>query len=198
MNDIDDTPNKLVEESDSFFSSQREKRLWGWVLVVIVGIFIAVVFGRVLLDVVQDSVLISNGFWLSLWLIGFAILMQGVKSRPGRHEVGVWLGIIAVYLLTALRMAIPEERSHLIEYSILALVIYEALAERKSQGRHVPYPALLAIGMSLGVGVIDETVQWFLPGRVFDWFDILFDGLASVMAVSGRVALQWARQRIKP
>jgi VanZ family protein len=78
----------------------------------------------------------------------------------------------------------------------LAVFIHEALTERASQGRRVPVPALLAIPATSLLGVIDECIQAFLPSRVFDSRDILFNVLAGVMAVAASVALGWARLRV--
>ena len=107
-------------------------------------------------------------------------------------EIGVGVGVAVVYLLLCVRMAIPE-RSHLMEYSLVAVFVYEALTERVSQGRRVPLPAVAAILATSLVGVIDECIQAVLPERVFDWRDILFNILAAVVAVIGIASLRWAR-----
>ena len=103
------------------------------------------------------------------------------------------LGVAAVYLMVFARMGIPE-RSHLFEYSVLAVFIYEALLERANQGRRVPVPALLAFLATSLFGVFDECIQAILPSRVFELQDILFNVLAAVMAVLASVALGWARR----
>ncbi len=90
-------------------------------------------------------------------------------------------------------MAIPE-RSHLFEYSVVAVFIYEALTERVRQGRRVPVPLVTALATSL-LGTLDEGIQQFLPSRVFDPVDILFNTLAGVMGVAAVVALGWAGRR---
>ena len=89
--------------------------------------------------------------------------------RPDGVEIAVALGVVAAYLLVFVRMSIPTERSHLIEYGVVALFMHEALTERVHQGRHVAAPALLAVL----VGVIDECIQLVLPNRVFDPLDML-------------------------
>lgn len=75
--------------------------------------------------------------------------------------------------------------------------IYEALTERASLGRRVPVPALLAILTTTLVGVLDECIQAFLPSRVFDPIDMLFNFLAGTMSVVASVALAWARRRFR-
>ncbi len=177
----------------SLFTSDRERRLWLWSLTAVVGIYSTLGLARKLAGALPDGVA-AVGFIVAMLLIGLTVLTQGLKTRPGGVEIGIALGIAVVYFMVALRMAIPE-RSHLIEYSVVAVFIYEALTERVSQGRRVPVPALLAVLATSLIGMIDECIQAFLPSRVFDPVDILFNVLAGGMAVAASVALGWARRR---
>ena len=83
-------------------------------------------------------------------------MILAVRTRPGRAEIGVALGVGAVYLLMFLRISIPEENTHVIEYSLLAVLIYEALLERATQGGRVPRPEILAITITALLGLLDE------------------------------------------
>ena len=177
-----------------FFSSRRERRLWGWTLAVVATIYSTLGLAATLAGFLRNRGLLDDLFVLGLILIGAAILAQGLTWRPRGIEIVVTLGIVATYLLVFARMAIPEERTHLIEYGVVAVFVNEALTERASQGRHVPVPALLAVLATAMVGLLDECIQAFLPNRVFDYRDILFNGLAAVMAVAASVALAWARR----
>lgn len=177
-----------------FFSSRRERRLWGWTLAVVAAIYSTLGLAATLAGFLRNRGLLDDLFVLGLILIGAAILAQGLTWRPRGIEIVVTLGIVATYLLVFARMAIPEERTHLIEYGVVAVFVNEALTERASQGRHVPVPALLAVLATAMVGLLDECIQAFLPNRVFDYRDILFNGLAAVMAVAASVALAWARR----
>lgn len=181
--------------SSSAFTSQRERRLWGWALASVAAIYSTLGLARTLAGMLGESGLGPSLFVLSCLLILAAVVAQGLKTRAGRGEVGIALGITALYLLVFARMSIPAERSHLIEYGVVALFVHEALAERASQGQHVPAPALLAVLLTVPVGVVDECIQLFLPSRVFDPVDMLFNALAAVMAVTSRSALAWARMR---
>ncbi len=178
-----------------FFSSIRERRLWGWTTAVLIAIFSSLGLAQTAAGFLRAQGLITAAFWLGLILIGTAVLALGIKARPGGVEIGIGLGIIAVYLIALLRMTIPEERSHLIEYSVLALLIHEALIERSQNGRFVPSPPLLAILITSLLGTLDELIQLLLPNRIFDPRDILFNILAAIMAISGRTLLTWARKR---
>ena len=179
----------------SFFSSRRERRLWAWTLAVVVAIYSTLGLARTLAGELRDRGLISDLTWLGLFLIAAAVAILGLKKRPGIAEIGVAVGVAGAYLIAFLRIAMPEERSHLIEYTVVAILIHEALLERASQGRRVFAPAFFAILATANVGVFDECIQAFLPNRVFDPVDIGFNLLAAVMAVSASVSLRWARRR---
>ena len=178
----------------SLFTSSRERRLWLWTLVVVAAIYSTLGLARTLAGALRERGMLEGIFVIGMLLIGAAILTQGLKTRPRGAEVCVALGVAAVYLLLFARVATPEERTHLIEYGVVAVVIYEALTERSSQGRRVPVPALLAVLAASLVGVLDENIQAFLPNRAYDIRDVQFNVLASVMAVAASMALSFARR----
>lgn len=177
-----------------FFTSQLERRLWACTLAVIVAIYSTLGLARSMAGALGDTGLGAGLFILGCLLVLATIVTQGLKRQPSGTEIGVALGIAAAYLLVLVRMTIPTERSHLIEYGVVAIFIYEALMERASRGRRVRVPALLAIVATTAVGVVDEGIQALLPSRVFDPRDMLFNFLAAVMAVVACVALAWARR----
>ncbi|MYB76255.1 MAG: VanZ family protein [Chloroflexi bacterium] len=181
----------------TLFASRRERRLWLWVLVVMVAIYATLGLAQRLAETLEERGLLDftvGLFLLCMLLVGLTILTQGLRVRPGGAEVAVFIGVATAYLLVLTRMTIPTERSHLIEYSIVGVLIHEALTERRSQGRRVPLPPMLAVLATVALGALDEGIQWLLPNRVFDPVDILFNTLAGTMAVAGSVALTWARR----
>ena len=186
----------------ALFSSDRERRLWLWTLAVVAAIYSTLGLARTLAGALRehgplDASFDLVAFVLSMLLVGATIVTQGLKKRPGGAEIAVALGVAAAYLMVFLRMVSLEERTHLIEYGVVGVFIYAALAERASQGRRVPLPPLLAVLATAALGSLDEGIQAFLPSRVFDPQDILFNLLAGTMAVGGSVALAWARRRVK-
>ena len=181
----------------TLFSSRRERRLWLWVLAVMAAIYATLGLAQTLAETLRERGLldISIGlFLLCMFLVVATILTQALKVRPGGAEVAVAIGVATAYLLVFTRMTVPTERSHLIEYGVVGVLIYEALTERKSHGRRVPLPPLLAVLATAVLGVLDECIQAILPNRVFDPVDILFNLLAGTMAVGASVALAWARR----
>lgn len=177
------------------FTSLREKRLWLWAVMVFATIFATLFMGRPLANQLRDQNVQAVFFVLGMLLVGGAIIVHAIRTKPGRLEISIWLGIIAVYVMFIFRLGAPE-RSHLIEYSVLTIFIHKALVERAQHRQLVLAPALLALLVAFLIGVLDESIQIVLPNRVFDPQDILFNGIAATMAIGVSVLLSWVRKRI--
>lgn len=182
---------------EPLFASARERRLWRWTAAAVAAVYATLGLTAVLAEALYHPGLSAVAFLGGMALIGLAVLAQGLERRPGGLELGVGLGVAAVYAFLFVRMTIPE-RSHLIEYGVVAALAFEALTERRRQGRRVPAPALLAVLLASAVGALDEAVQLALPSRVFDPLDVLFNVLAAAAAVLAVALLRWARRRPPP
>ena len=180
----------------ALFRSSREKRLWIYASLVLVAIFSTLWIGRPLLGIIGNQNMQGVVFGLAMFLVGAAILFYGLKFRPKKIELEIWLGLAAVYLLFVLRLSLPE-RSHLIEYSVLAVFIHAALIERTNQENYAFKPALYAFMITFAIGALDEWIQKFIPDRMFDTNDILFNGLAILMAIGTSMMLIWIRKKLR-
>ena len=181
-------------KNNSTFSSKREKLYWLCACIVVAVIYTILFIPHPLVAFFKDQNTQAVIFLCGMFLTGLTIIFHAIKLRPGNKELSIWIGIAAVTLMLFLRLGIPE-RSHLIEYSILAIFIYNALIERKKGGKRLPKTALIAIILSFSVGVLDEAIQHFLPHRVFDPMDILFNGLVIVFAIGFTLCISWFRNR---
>ena len=179
----------------TLFYSARERRLWIFAVLVVAGIYSTLWLAPTLLAIVDRQV-VFWGFWIGLALIGGALLVLGLRARPSVAEIGVVLGVVGAYLVLPLRMATPEERSHLIEYAVVALLVGEALRERAARGGSVPLPSIVAFSVTCAIGVVDEAVQLLLPQRVFDPIDVVFNSGSAAIAVVGSACLRWVRYRV--
>ena len=179
----------------SFFTSKRERTLWLWVLLIVFTIYATLGLMPSLSEYLRDRGLLTVAFVTGMLLVGGVILTKGLKVRPKGVEISVALGLAAVYLLMFMRMANPEERTHLMEYGVVALLIHETMLERTGNGRRIPVPALLAVLMTAVLGWIDEGIQWILPNRIYDFEDVIFNFLAAVIAIGGSLVLGWVRSR---
>ncbi len=91
--------------SVSLFTSDRERHLWLWTLAVLLAIYATLGSSR--------------------------RLAEGLREH---NQLRPAITVTAVYLFTIFRMQIPEERAHLIEYGLVAILIRQALAERRRNG----------------------------------------------------------------
>ncbi len=178
------------------FSSQREQRLWLCALAVVALIFASLGFSGTLVDLLSNDNVAAGAFGLALLLVAATILTDGLQSKPTRTEMAVAFGIAAVILMAVLRLTLAE-RSHLIEYGVLAVFVHAALTERANQGRQVRLPGVVAILVVAVIGVVDELIQLALPDRVFDSVDMLFNTLAAVCAVVASLVLARIRRSVR-
>jgi hypothetical protein len=82
-----------------------------------------------------------------------------------------------MFFLITQRLEFLAEKMHLIEYGILALVIYWSI--NKHQSRISIHFKILTIGFI--AGSIDEIIQYFLPNRVGDIRDVLLNTASVVL-----------------
>ncbi len=180
------------------WTSVRERRLWTWTAIVVVTIYASLGIAPAISGFLRSEGVLGVTFAVGMLLVGSAAVAQGMSRRPGGAEIAVVLSVVAVYLLVLVRISLPEERTHLIEYGVVALLILEALRERRRSGRAVPSAPWLAIGAASAIGLVDEAIQLMLPNRVFDVVDVVFNIIAATLAVGASTALAWARNRRRP
>ncbi len=170
-------------------SSDRERRLWLWASASVVAIYSTLGVARPVSDALRDRNL------LRIVLVALVVVVVGlpawrwVKGRPGWADVGAVLGVAFAYWMVWVRTTGWEERTHLMEYGVVAALIHMALLERRSNGVEVVLPAGLTVAATTLLGLLDEIVQAVLPGRFFDIRDVFFNFVAAFMVVAARLAL---------
>lgn len=140
------------------------------------------------------GVLVTTSIVLTSVALGGAIAIWA-RRRPGPLEVAAGIGVLAAYLMVLVRIEAPEERTHLFEYGIIAVLALQALRLRSRAGGRVAHPWPAALVLAMGLGWIDEAIQGWLPGRVYDLRDVLFNALAALMALTSVAVLGYARSR---
>lgn len=174
------------------FTSSRESQLWLWALVVLISIFTTLFFGGRLIEFMVERRMIEQGtFYLFLLLVA-TFMISGWKTSNRRLEYWIYAGVLAVIGMTLFRLDITAaERSHMFEYGLLAVLIFEALRERKDNGAMIKIPALIAFFCAGTIGLLDECIQYFMPFRVFDFVDIGFNFLASAIGIIMNISVKW-------
>ena len=175
------------------FVTPRERRLWVLAGVVVVAIWASLSVTRGIAGTLRDRGLIDDMFFWSAMVLFAAIALVAFRARLRGLEIGALIGIVAVYALVFLRMTIPEERTHLVEYGLVGVLVFEALLERWGRIRRA---AVWAVLVTAVLGSVDEMIQSLIPSRVFDWRDIGFNAGAGLMAVvAGSVVRSLQRRR---
>jgi len=178
-------------------TSKKERKLWISALVVLIAIYASLFLGGQFLDLmVERRIIEQSTFYLFLLLI-LVFIISGLKNSRNRLENWAYAGMIAVYGMALLRMDITtSERSHMFEYGLLSVLIYEALVERKLNGVNVKFPVMTSILGAGTIGLLDECIQFFIPYRVFDIVDIGFNYLASALGVFICIGVNKLKQMI--
>lgn len=180
------------------FVTVRERRLWLAALAAVAAVYSTLGLTGTLAQRTSEGgeLLDVFLFFFVVALLGMTVLVHGLRIRPRGAEIGVLVGIAMAYVMMFARMTLAE-RTHLIEYGVVAVFVHQALHEGKGGGRRIPYPGLVAILVTTLIGTVDEFLQVFIPSRVFDPIDILFNFLAAVMTVATVAALDWIRRRTR-
>ncbi len=174
-------------------TTARERRLWFGVLVALAAIWATLPLAGELTELLREfRPMVDGAFALAFFTLLGSMAALALTRRRGLRELWALLGIGLIFGMTFLRVSIPE-RTHLFEYGLVAVLINEALLERREVGRSALRPAILAIALTAVLGLFDELVQSVLPDRVFDPIDIGFNAIAGLMTVGASVVLRWAR-----
>ena len=116
-------------------------------------------------------------FALSVPILAYA----GMKAETYRNS-SFWVTLLLLgttFYLISIKVVAPVELLHLMLYGIMCILIFSLLSLRLRGGLLFGASALATAIF----GAIDELIQYYLPNRVFDWNDILFNILGGMMAL---------------
>lgn len=184
----------LVAAPPTSDGPDREGRLWIALGLVQVTIWSTLGPAQIVASELRSRglLVVSTTVVMVLIVIGAGVLWS--RRRPGVLEVIAALGLGAAYLMVMIRSGLsPEERTHLFEYGIVALLAYEAMVERRRAGRAITHPWPTALLLASVLGAVDEGIQMLIPSRTFDPRDILFNTIAAVMALTSVAVMRGAR-----
>lgn len=90
-----------------------------------------------------------------------------------------------------LRLAKPflangaDKLAHFTAYAAMAACVFRALYPFDSRrGPIVSFSWLIVLAVPLCVGILDETIQSYTPGRSSDWRDVVADALGGVFVLT--------------
>lgn len=174
----------------------KEKQYWFWAILVYITILSTLFIGQPLANELRDQNVQAIFFVLGMVLVATAVIIHGFLTKPSNIEYAILFGIIAVYVMFFFRLGAPE-RSHLIEYSVLTILLHKAFMERFKQENKIFKPAFFSLFVGIAMGALDESIQLLIPHRYFDPQDIVFNCLAVTMAIGASLILTWIRNKIR-
>ena len=124
---------------------------------------------------------LGNSYHLSvsLFYLGSGLALVGYFLRRRLSWLG-WLIITVAFAASFLLLnhcSTPEEKIHLVEYGLLSWLVYSLLADKwQGYSVHLAAAALVAV-----LGYFDELIQWWLPNRVYDNWDVLLNAVSGVI-----------------
>jgi hypothetical protein len=168
--------------------SEQERFWWRSGVALVAAIYLSAYFVEFVVEFLFARDLlrltIGIGFGLVAIAVAVAIARRGATWKS-------WL-LFAVcgagYAGAALGLEVVQERIHLVEYGVVALVFRSALAARAAADPECGFRSTWAIDAgALGLGFVagfgDELLQAVLPNRHYDLRDIGLNAVAAAMAL---------------
>jgi len=156
---------------------------WLAVAAWVVVIFTAIPFVRSLREYFVarwPAELIGIGVILVVVALCAAGLIFLRRRRRSLHvkDAALLLVVTTVLVIWTWRlMGQPEETVHFLEYGVLGVLLSRALRTNIQDSSVFVAGALIGIL----VGIFDEIIQWLVPGRFWDFRDIVLNGGASIL-----------------
>jgi VanZ family protein len=170
----------------------RPSYRWGVLAAYVAGVYAAIPFTA---DLGNAFVATPVGRWvfgpglLLVVLGGGAGILAWLRGRHAPLWAYLLIGFAgAAYFEVLGSLAVrPLERVHLPEYGVAACLAWFAVrSHRVSAG--VAFAATFALTALIGWG--EEVIQYFVPGRFYDWRDVTLNALSAWLALLVLVALR--------
>lgn len=178
------------------FLSRREQLLWFLTGAYSLLIYATLGLVRQVTNALRDRGLLRTTVAAVFALVVVTVLTYLVRRRAPRR---VWLAlplIAAGYALVYnFAVVAPEERVHLVQYGLLALLVFLALSARATAS---PSPASLsrrwvtAFVVTSALGWLDEIFQGIHPERVYDLRDVGLNAISAALALTALAVLEVA------
>lgn len=101
------------------------------------------------------------------------------KDRNYLHYVTL-IGSFSILWFMVVHAKYSAEKVHLIEFGILGALVYRALLHHTSSSLFIFISGSVICSI---LGLLDEVVQFYMPGRVFDPQDVLMNIVSSVLTL---------------
>jgi hypothetical protein len=178
--------NRLTQERHNMFERPPQEKQWqSWLSVVVwtLFIFVSIPLARTIQQYVYEEWNRNLFTYVVLLITALGLVAATLyvrRFRPAARSGYFWLaaisGIFVVYAIELGNQS-PEEAIHFVQYGVLGILVYRALAHRV-QDISIYFAAAIICGI---IGAIDEFVQWLTPRRVWGLRDIWLNFFSSAI-----------------
>ncbi|HON79052.1 MAG TPA: VanZ family protein [Spirochaetota bacterium] len=117
-------------------------------------------------------------YWIIIRYVGLSI-----------RNFMVLTAFIALYAVIIVTSTGFDKKMHLIEYGLMTYLVFDALRFRfKALSVYI-----LSLLLVMLIGVLDEILQYFAPGRSFDLGDLSSNVTAAVLMLALVSIVEWLR-----
>ncbi len=117
-----------------------------------------------------NLLLFASGFFAIFWII----------KKTTRFYLLLSILMLSILFFIIMRMNLPAERMHFLQYGVLGYLIAWAVRPRFSGIGG--FALIILLGATIGLG--DELIQWVLPRRVFDWWDVSYNLIGTTIGAT--------------
>jgi len=176
--------NINIKKSQMRFLERSHKPLM-WTVAILILAYAPI--GRPIQKFLREQLTAALGsggmmlFVLALFLVGgiFFIYTSRLWRLPLTNILSTAI-ILLAGIGYSFSLPLPEERIHLVQFGLLGLLSCSSLRGERTNLRRWIWRPFLFVFL---VGVADEVLQGFLPDRVFDIRDILFNTLGGIWGI---------------
>lgn len=163
---------------------EKETRSWLYVSLWSLFIFVTVPLARKIQAYISEhwgrELFLYGVIFIIVVVISFSLLKLRLRKRALTNQNYLWLfAVSATFIAYAIHLkSNPEEAVHLVQYGLLAILVYRALTHRiADNGIYI-----ITVLITAAIGIADETLQWLTPRRVWGIPDIWLNTVAAVLA----------------
>jgi len=125
------------------------------------------------------------------FLLGITIVCVCFRKWMFKPVSLLWLvTVVGIYLVIFQEIKQPEERVHLLQFGLVASLMFFSLPNQSSTAKRY----VLTWVLSSFLGIVDELIQALVPSRVFDVRDIVLNVAAVTLAL---IVLYFARPKFR-
>jgi len=159
-------------------------RRWFTAAVLSAALCVSITFTRPVCEFLRARYLLLPLTFIALSLVLWAAgrRMQTLWMAGKKQRLAVFVVLLIILIVTAWAVVIlPEERAHFFAMTLIGWAWIRAWDDGKRTALQIGIYAALS---TAGVGILEESLQKLVPGRIFDWRDIGMNATAAVLSVS--------------